>query len=120
MKSAYPTRFAPRLESLEERAVPAVPDLTLGHSVARLWDEGLRDAIRVDTPRPTVHARNLYHTSLAMYDAWAIFEPGGHPLLAHESVQAPDVLAAQNEAVSFAAYRVLTARFAHSPGAATS
>ena len=24
---------------------------------------------------PTIHARNLFHTSVAMYDAWAVFEP---------------------------------------------
>ncbi|WNH08384.1 hypothetical protein [Thalassobellus suaedae] len=38
-------------------------------SVARLWNEALLDAIRRDYARPTVHARNLFHTSVAMYDA---------------------------------------------------
>ena len=40
-------------------------------SVARRWDEVLLDAIRRDLPAPTRHARNLYHVSAAMYDAWA-------------------------------------------------
>ena len=44
-------------------------------SVARLWDEALLDAIRRDFPAPTVHARNLYHTSAAMWDAWAAYDP---------------------------------------------
>ena len=44
-------------------------------SVARLWDEVLLDAIRRDIPRPTVHARNLYHMSAAMWDAWAAYDP---------------------------------------------
>ena len=38
------------------------------HSVARQWNEQLLAAIRVDYARPTVHARNLYHVSVAMWD----------------------------------------------------
>ena len=33
------------------------------------------DAIRRDLPRPTVHARNLFHMSAAMWDAWATYDP---------------------------------------------
>ena len=40
-------------------------------SVAREWMEALLHSIRNDLARPTVHARNLYHLSAAMYDAWA-------------------------------------------------
>ena len=43
-------------------------------SVARQWDDTLLESIRKDTPRPPVHARNLFHTSVAMYDAWAAFD----------------------------------------------
>ena len=35
-------------------------------SVARLWNEALLNSIRMDYARPTVHARNLFHTSIAM------------------------------------------------------
>ena len=42
-------------------------------SVARLWNEALLGAIRKDLARPTVHARNLFHMSAAMYDAWAVY-----------------------------------------------
>jgi hypothetical protein len=42
------------------------------HSVARQWNEEMLEAIRNDFARPVVHARNLYHTSAAMYDAWAL------------------------------------------------
>ena len=38
------------------------------HSVARQWNEALLAAIRIDFARPTVHARNLFHTSIALYD----------------------------------------------------
>ncbi|MBQ0786758.1 MAG: hypothetical protein KBT69_04615, partial [Oceanihabitans sp.] len=44
------------------------------HSVARDWNEELLNAIRTDFARPTVHARNLFHSAMAMYDAWAIFD----------------------------------------------
>jgi hypothetical protein len=40
------------------------------HSIARQWDEELLNAIRKDTPRPTVHARNLIHLSAVMWDTW--------------------------------------------------
>src|SRR5690606_9682615 len=42
------------------------------HSVARKWNEVLLEGIRNDYARPTIHARNLFHVSAAMYDAWAI------------------------------------------------
>ncbi|MEZ4933290.1 MAG: hypothetical protein R2788_14370 [Saprospiraceae bacterium] len=49
-----------------------IPNLFAQHSVARLWNEVTLDGIRGDFARPTVHAR-LIHTSVAMYDAWAIY-----------------------------------------------
>ncbi|MFO0912951.1 MAG: vanadium-dependent haloperoxidase [Pirellulales bacterium] len=88
-------------------------------SVARQWDDELLSAIRIDTPRPTVHARNLFHTSVAMYDAWAAYDPVAAGYLTHEKLAAGDVAAARNEAISFAAYRILSTRFANSPGNAT-
>ena len=38
------------------------------HTEARQWNELLLDSIRNDFARPTVHARNLYHISCAMWD----------------------------------------------------
>lgn len=87
------------------------------HSVARQWDDTLLDSIRRDTPRPPVHARNLFHTSVAMYDAWAAFDADAQGSFFHEKVAATDTVAAQNEAVSYAAYRILLHRFAGSPNA---
>ncbi len=43
-------------------------------TVARRWNEVLLNAIRRDLPAPTVHARNLFHTSAAMWDAWAAYD----------------------------------------------
>ena len=97
------------------------------HSVARLWNEAVLDGIRGDLARPTVHARNLFHTSLAMYDAWAAYSETDDTYLLGKTVHGftcpftgtpipTDIQAARQEAISFAAYRLLRHRFAESPG----
>ncbi|MHC4861246.1 MAG: DUF6851 domain-containing protein, partial [Planctomycetota bacterium] len=87
-------------------------------SIARQWNEVLLEAIRNDYARPTVHARNLFHTSIAMWDAWAAYEPSAARYLHHEIAVAADVAAARAETMSYAVYRVLEARFRNSPGLA--
>ncbi len=98
------------------------------HSVAREWNEILLESIRNDFARPTVHARNLFHTSVAMYDAWAAYDDVAKPYLLGETnngytcpfdgVPVPaDIEAAREEAISFATYRVLRHRFQYSPNA---
>lgn len=100
-------------------------------SVARQWNDVLLEAIRNDFARPTVHARNLFHVSVAMYDAWAAYDEDARTYLLgnkigtyfcpFEGIPAPvDIKAAQEEAISYAAYRLLTHRFRFSPGAETS
>ncbi len=90
-------------------------------TVARKWNEVLLEAIRNDFARPTVHARNLFHTSIAMWDSWAVYDPqGSRTLLFQESVSPedlPSVPAARAETMSYACYRLLTHRFENSPGA---
>jgi len=99
-------------------------------SVARQWNEALLNAIRKDFARPTVHARNLFHISAAMYDAWAIYSDTAHTYLASKTLNGfacdmpavsknVDLQRAREEAISFAAYRIIRYRFANSPGAAT-
>ncbi|MGB0132676.1 vanadium-dependent haloperoxidase [Dokdonella sp.] len=90
------------------------------HSVARQWNNQLLEAIRHDLARPTVHARNLFHVSAAMWDAWAAYDNVADGWLVREKLSATDVQAARREAISHAAYRLLRWRFANSPGAATS
>jgi len=85
-------------------------------SVARRWDEALLDAIRRALPAPTVHARNLFHTSVAMWDAWAAYDPTARGYLVNEKHSAGDTTAARNEAISYAAYRVLSERYIKSVG----
>lgn len=85
-------------------------------SVARRWDEALLDAIRRALPAPTVHARNLYHASAAMWDAWAAYDPAAGGVFVEEKHRAADVDAARAEAISYAAYRLLTARYLNAVG----
>ncbi|MDA0873961.1 MAG: hypothetical protein O3C45_02755 [Bacteroidetes bacterium] len=96
------------------------------HSVARQWNEALLQSIREDFARPTVHARNLFHTSVLMWDAWAAYDPSVEPYLlgnerygftcTFEGVPDPgNVRAAREKALSYAVYRLLRHRFAQSP-----
>lgn len=89
-------------------------------SIARQWNELMLDAIRVDKPRPTIHARNLFHSSAAIYDSWAAYDSSALGYFHQEKLSAEDVEAAQAEAISYAAYRVLRRRFENSPGATRS
>ncbi|RDY57751.1 FG-GAP-like repeat-containing protein [Flagellimonas nanhaiensis] len=102
------------------------PDLS-DHSVARLWNEALLNAIRWDYARPTVHARNLFHSSVAMYDAWAVFQDEAETVFLGKSfggyacefngIEDPEnVEEAINEVMSYAMYRLLSHRFSNSPG----
>ena len=87
-------------------------------SVARRWDEALLDAIRRSLPNPPVHARNLFHVSVAMWDAWAAYDTTASGYVFKEKLNAAgNVAAARNEAISYAAYRVLSARFIKAVGA---
>jgi hypothetical protein len=95
-------------------------------SVARLWNDALLDDIRRDFARPTVHARNLFHVSAAMYDAWAAYDGTASPYLLGRThgnfscglgaLPAPDdVQVAREEAISHAAYQMILHRFTGSP-----
>jgi hypothetical protein len=85
-------------------------------SVARRWDEAVLDAIRRALPAPTVHARNLFHLSAAMWDAWATYDPSADGYFVTEKHTAGDVAAARNEAISYAAFRVLSSRYLNAVG----
>jgi hypothetical protein len=99
---------------------PAVVAAGKNGSVARRWNEQTLAAIRLDTPRPTVHARNLYHASAAMWDAWAAYDRTAKGVFVREKHTAQDVDPARRAAISYAAYDVLTHRYEHAIGGATS
>lgn len=96
-------------------------------SIARVWNEVLLEAIRTDFARPTIHARNLFHSSIAMYDIWAVYQ-GTHPYLLDNDVHnytntlkkfTPNESIDDSlpKAISYAIYRLLSHRFKNSPNA---
>jgi hypothetical protein len=89
-----------------------------GRSVARVWDDALLDAIRRDVPAPTVHARNLFHVSAGMWDAWAAYDPvaDGYFVDDKPEVDPDEVAAAREAAISYAAYRILLHRYSQAAG----
>ena len=101
------------------------------HSVARQWNEALLETIGNDYADPTIQARNLFHTSIALYDAWAAYGDGpeqtymlgqtvGGFTVPFAGVPRPDdVEEARRQAMSYAAYRLIKHRFANSPGSRT-
>jgi hypothetical protein len=80
-----------------------------------MWGEQLLHAISLDTARPTVHARNLFTLSTAMYDAWAVYDPAAATYLHHEHANAAHIEQAKNTAVSYAAYNIILHRFVTGP-----
>lgn len=107
------------------------------HSAARNWNEVLLFAIRKDFARPTVHARNLFHSSALMYDIWATFDATADPLLLGNTLSgfecpldssakealiatATEPAAAIDTAISYGMFRLLFRRFISSPGVSQS
>jgi type IX secretion system substrate protein/uncharacterized protein DUF6851 len=103
------------------------------HSVARDWNEELLNAIRLDFARPTVHARNLFHSAVVMYDAWAIFDNRAETVFlgktfngytcSFNGIAKPlqqNIDDARHEIISYAMYRLLNHRFDSSPGSVAS
>jgi hypothetical protein len=91
-------------------------------SVARRWDEALLDAIRRALPAPTEHARNLYHSSAAMWDAWAAYDDTAQGVFVTEKVRVLpwERERARETAMSYAAYGVLSERYIDRVGGADS
>ena len=96
-------------------------------SIAREWNEQVLHAIRNDFARPTVHARNLFHTSIAMYDIWAVFNNQADTFLLGKTVGNytsnfdgfyidESIEEDRKKAISYAVYRIMLHRFSNSPG----
>jgi photosystem II stability/assembly factor-like uncharacterized protein len=96
-------------------------DPAADRSIARRWNEQILGAIRRDLPRPGVHARNLFHLSAAIYDAWAAYEPDAKAYLVDQK-QPVDGSAQSNherarlETISVAAHRLLVRRYGGAVG----
>jgi hypothetical protein len=96
-------------------------------SVARNWSEALIAALRRDAGQVAVNARNVFHFSMAVYDAWAVYDDDARPYLLGSTVggfgcpfSPPRELTRSAESrevsISYAAYRLLRHRFANSVG----
>ena len=101
---------------------PNYPIVDPNLSLPRQWNEMLLESIRLDLARPTSHARNLFHTSIAMWDAWSVYNDQGCTYLLGESIDGfncpfdgftpPTGSDAElEETISYAMYRILTHRF---------
>ncbi|MGE5273831.1 MAG: FG-GAP-like repeat-containing protein, partial [Verrucomicrobiota bacterium] len=88
-------------------------------SVARVWDDV---ALEIDpaTDNPALQARNLFHLSAAMWDAWSAYEPRSTGYFLTEKHRADAPLAARDAAISYAAYRLLVWRASFRPNLARS
>jgi hypothetical protein len=96
-------------------------------SVARNWSEALISALRRDSGQVAVNARNVFHFSIAVYDAWAAYDDHARPYLLGSTeagfecpFSQPGEMMRTAEArtisISYAAYRLLRHRFAKSVG----
>ena len=85
-------------------------------SIAREWNEALLAAIRLDTARPTVHARNLFHLSAVMWDAWAAYQAQAKQLFYAQKInwQPQTLNQLQAVSISIAAHTLLNWRFRNS------
>ena len=103
-------------------------------TVATHWNEEVLEGIRNDFARPTVHARNLFHSSIIMYDAWAAYDNTssetyllGKTLYDYScefdeaSFSIPEtpeeIKLAQETAMSYAVFRFMQYRYGNSPQA---
>ena len=103
-------------------------------TVATHWNEEVLEGIRNDFARPTVHARNLLHSSIIMYDAWAAYDNTssetyflGKTLYDYSCEfdeagfsipqTAEEIKLAQETAMSYAVYRFMQYRYGNSPQA---
>ena len=110
------------VSSDSDAGATCVPISTEEESVPRLWVEATLSAIRADFPAPTVHARNLWHLSAAMWDAHAAYTPTTQRYFSSADVS--DVVEASSSAsataISYAAHRLLTHRYEFAVGGAES
>ena len=120
-----PTNPSPDCE--EETTFPVA---NTEHSMARQWNDLLLESIRGDFARPTMHARNLWHSSMIMWDAWAVMDPSACPAFLGQDLggyvadfdaftPATTIEAARDEAIAFGMYRLLRHRFANAPQASS-
>lgn len=121
------------IENSDCSSLPVELEVQLGEanvdeqiSIARIWNEALLFCIRHDFARPTIHARNLFHISAAMYDVWAVFHNTKQYLIGKElngfsseletfPFNEDELDSEIRKAISYASYRLLMHRFQNAP-----
>ncbi len=94
------------------------------HSIARKWMDTLLEMIKVDGQGPTIEARNIFHMTVGMYDAWAIYDEKAEPFLLGKTIrdftcefdvslltQVDNIDSLRGVVMSYAAYRILDFRY---------
>jgi hypothetical protein len=96
-------------------------------SVARNWSDALIAALRRDAGQVAVNARNVFHFSIAVYDAWAAYDDDARPYLLGSTAGGsecpfssasglPRSQESRRISISYAVYRLLRHRFKNSVG----
>ena len=92
-------------------------------SAARVWMDQYLEAIKKDGQAPTIHARNLFHLSIGMYDVWEVYNGGdlntfflgksyGGYRCKFEGIEFPNNIdSAMNVAINYAAFRFISLKF---------
>lgn len=94
-------------------------------SSAETWMQACLEMIKQDGGGPTIHSRNLFHLSAAMYDAWAVYNSKAETYLIGKQIEKCncDFISTNNSnnvnlsdsarevTINFAAYRLLRYRF---------
>jgi hypothetical protein len=94
------------------------------NSIARVWMDTMLDMVKEDGQGPTIQARNLFHVSAAMYDAWAAYDPkqttyflgkekNGNVISFNSNFKkvSKNIDSLRSIAISYAAFRILKARY---------
>ena len=93
------------------------------HTPARIWIDAYLESIKEDGFGPTIHSRNLFHLSIALYDSWEIYNGealntvfvgktlGGYNCV-FDSFEIPENRdSAMNVTMHYAAFRFIAGRF---------
>ncbi len=83
-------------------------------TISVLWDRAVQQAVIETAPGPTIASRAYGMLHTAMFDAWAAYDPQAIGTQLEDDLQRPETEIAEankSEAMSFAAYRVLSNLF---------
>ncbi|OUR99045.1 hypothetical protein A9Q86_13345 [Flavobacteriales bacterium 33_180_T64] len=94
------------------------------NSIAREWVDTMLEMVKEDGQGPTIHARNFFHVTAAMHDAWAAYDPkqktyflgtkkNGNTIAFNPNFKqiSKNTDSLRHIAISFAAFRILKSRY---------